>query len=37
MPSDGDPAIASMQAEASRTLPTFDRFRRVLATGRAPG
>ncbi|MDQ1685358.1 MAG: hypothetical protein QOC82_2095 [Frankiaceae bacterium] len=35
LPADGDPAIESMHAEAERVLPTFDRFRRVLAIARS--
>lgn len=31
-----DPALRSMQEEAQRVLATFDGFRRVLATARAP-
>jgi SAM-dependent methyltransferase len=33
----GDPAVASMQHEGASALATFDKRRRVLATGRAPG
>ena len=33
---DGDPAMQSMQEEATRVLASFDSFRRVLATAQAP-
>lgn len=32
----GDPALVSWQEEGQRVLPTLDRLRRVMVTGRAP-